>query len=77
MPFHIITLKKQKCQDVKMSRLQGLFFFQYIGYIARKLAVGANRNYFPAFNIILGWGDNFNQFFSYLCTSFLSKFNKD
>ena len=22
MPFHIITLKKQKCQDVKMSRLQ-------------------------------------------------------
>ncbi len=29
MPFHIITLKKQKCQDVKMPRLQGLFFFQY------------------------------------------------
>ena len=62
MPFHIITLKKQKCQDVKMSRLQGLFFFQYIGYIARKMAVGANRNYFPAFNIILGGVTNFNQF---------------
>jgi hypothetical protein len=23
MSFHIITLKKQKCQDVKMPRLQG------------------------------------------------------
>ena len=22
MPFHIITLKKQKCQDAKMSRCQ-------------------------------------------------------
>jgi hypothetical protein len=29
MYIHIITLKKQKCQDAKMSRLQDLFFFQY------------------------------------------------
>ena len=41
------------------------------------MAVGANRNYLPTFNIILGKGDNFNQFFSYLCLSFLLKFNKD
>ncbi len=39
--------------------------------------MGANRNYFPTFNIILGEGDKFNHFFSYLCPSFLLKFNKD
>ena len=28
-------------------------------YIARKMAVGANRNYLPTFNIILGVGNKF------------------
>ena len=42
MPFHIITLKKQKCQDVKMPRLQGCYPLGS-GWLLMNLFVGARQ----------------------------------
>ena len=43
-----------RCQDVKIARLILLSVHRLY---SPKMAVGANRNYLPAFNIILGDGN--------------------
>ena len=51
---HTKKTKMSRCQDVKIARLILLSVHRLY---SPKMAVGANRNYLPAFNIILGDGN--------------------